>query len=138
MGARGVTQARFTRVIQRRCHYLAFDTYSAHSSLTRSETASCCTATMDSHRICSDDKARVRRQGASSSIRSPFYYPIKWLGDIMAAIFRIVSPYTTNLIPLVVFLLSIPVIAVLSASAGYLVWKSIAVGWETDVVLQYG
>ncbi|EPT03900.1 hypothetical protein FOMPIDRAFT_127752 [Fomitopsis schrenkii] len=56
----------------------------------------------------------------------------------MAAIFRIVSPYTTNLIPLVVFLLSIPVIAFLSASAGYLVWKSIAVGWEIDVVLQYG
>ena len=56
----------------------------------------------------------------------------------MAAIFRIVSPYTTNLIPLVVFLLSIPVIAFLSASAGYLVWKSIAVGWETDVILQYG
>ncbi|KZT72782.1 hypothetical protein DAEQUDRAFT_663249 [Daedalea quercina L-15889] len=56
----------------------------------------------------------------------------------MAAIFRVVSPYTTNLIPLVVFLLSIPVIAFLSASAGYLVWRSVAVGWETDVVLQYG
>ncbi|KAH9937060.1 uncharacterized protein B0H18DRAFT_1081349 [Fomitopsis serialis] len=56
----------------------------------------------------------------------------------MAAIFRIVSPYTTNLIPLVVFLLSIPVVALLSASAGYLVWKSVAVGWEADVVLQYG
>lgn len=98
---------------------------------------------MDSPSIGSDDKARARRQdqrGASSGsgIRSPFYYPIKWLGDIMAAIFRIVSPYTTNLIPLVVFLLSIPVIAFLSASAGYLVWKSIAVGWETDVILQYG
>ena len=96
-----------------------------------------------SPRLSNDDKTRVRHleprnANASPGIHSPLYYPVKWLGDIMAAIFRVVSPYTTNLIPLVVFLLSIPVIAFLSASAGYLAWRSVAVGWETDVVLQYG
>ncbi|KZT05985.1 uncharacterized protein LAESUDRAFT_654569 [Laetiporus sulphureus 93-53] len=56
----------------------------------------------------------------------------------MAAIFHLVSPYTPNLIPLAVFLLALPVIAFLSASAGWLVWKSVAVAWETELALQYG
>lgn len=68
----------------------------------------------------------------------PLRYPIKLLGDIMAAIFRLVSPYTPNLIPLAVFLLSIPIILFLSFSAGWLVWRSVAIAWEVDLPLQFG
>lgn len=68
----------------------------------------------------------------------PLHYPIKLLGDIMAAIFKFVSPYTPNLIPLAVFLLSLPVIALLSISAGWFVWRSAAVAWELELPLQYG
>ncbi|CCM05183.1 uncharacterized protein FIBRA_07392 [Fibroporia radiculosa] len=68
----------------------------------------------------------------------PLRYPIKLLGDIMAAIFRLASPYTPNLIPLAVFLLSIPIIIFLSFSAGWLVWRSVAIAWEVDLPLQFG
>ncbi|PCH33752.1 hypothetical protein WOLCODRAFT_94101 [Wolfiporia cocos MD-104 SS10] len=56
----------------------------------------------------------------------------------MAAIFRFAIPYTPNLIPLAVFLLSLPVIAFMSISAGWLVWRSVAVAWEAELYLQYG
>ncbi|OCH96036.1 hypothetical protein OBBRIDRAFT_702409, partial [Obba rivulosa] len=47
-------------------------------------------------------------------------------------------PVGPQLVPLVVFLAAIPVIVFLSFAAGWIVWRSIAVGWETEVFLQYG
>ncbi|KAI0348518.1 hypothetical protein BDW22DRAFT_1424674 [Trametopsis cervina] len=46
--------------------------------------------------------------------------------------------YLPQLVPLVVFLVSIPVLLFFSISAGWFVWRSIAVGWETRLYLQYG
>ncbi|KAH9950446.1 hypothetical protein B0H21DRAFT_535360 [Amylocystis lapponica] len=56
--------------------------------------------------------------------------------------FRLIRPFTPELAPLAVpfavFLLALPVIACLSASAGWLVWRGVAVGWESRLLLQYG
>jgi len=90
-----------------------------------------------------DDKAQLKQRIANDAdgivdYIFPFHYPIKLLGDIMAAIFHFVSPYTPNLIPLAVFLLALPVIAFLSISAGWLVWRSVAIAWEAELPLQFG
>ncbi|KAF7306789.1 hypothetical protein MIND_00470600 [Mycena indigotica] len=41
-------------------------------------------------------------------------------------------------LPLLVFLSLIPLISLLSASAGWIVWKNAAVSWRTTLYLQYG
>ncbi|KAJ4002465.1 hypothetical protein F5050DRAFT_1802408 [Lentinula boryana] len=46
--------------------------------------------------------------------------------------------YTPNLVSLSVFLLFIPLICTLSLSAGVIVWRNIAVGWQIPLYLQYG
>lgn len=68
----------------------------------------------------------------------PLRRPITLLLDLIAAGLRLLRPFAPQLVPLVVFLLTIPVILFLSLSAGWFVWRSVAVGWESDVHLQYG
>lgn len=72
----------------------------------------------------------------------PFHYPIRLFVNLVAAAVRLIRPFVPELAPLAVpfavFVLALPVIALLSASAGWLVWKSVAVGWEVEVNLQYG
>ncbi|TFK30793.1 hypothetical protein FA15DRAFT_608275 [Coprinopsis marcescibilis] len=54
------------------------------------------------------------------------------------ALFTLLRPYTPQIVPLVVCLLFIPLILVISAFAGYVVWNNLTTGWETPVYMQYG
>jgi len=97
---------------------------------------------MDSKPLQQDDKERLRNDlrhdfdGLAST--SPiFRLPILFL-DMIFSGFRLLKPLAPQLIPLIIFVLSIPVVVFFSLSAGWFVWRSIAVGWETTVHLQYG
>lgn len=51
---------------------------------------------------------------------------------------RWVKPFSPQLIPLAVAFLLFPVLVFFSFSAGFYVWKNVAVGWQAPVYLQYG
>ncbi|KAL6302157.1 hypothetical protein BKA93DRAFT_737358 [Sparassis latifolia] len=90
-----------------------------------------------------NDKAQLRKNIAkdNSGLTNyiwPFLYPVRLVVNLILAGLRLLRPFTPQLVPFIVFLLALPAIAFLSLSAGWLVWKSVAVGWETDLYLQYG
>lgn len=102
------------------------------------------TTVMDSRTRHNDDKTFLREEivrdvdGIAQTAWPSLRYPLKLIFHIFSAAFRLVKPFAPQLIPLVVFLLTIPIIVFLSLSSGWFVWRSIAVGWETDLNLQYG
>ena len=51
---------------------------------------------------------------------------------------RSIRPWIPQLIPLLVGFSIIPLLALLSAGAGFYVWKTAAVSWEAPLFLQYG
>lgn len=65
-------------------------------------------------------------------------FPFNFLVNIISWTLRLIKPLAPHLVPLVIFSLSIPVVLFLSFSAGWFVWRSIAVGWEAPLYLQYG
>ena len=65
-------------------------------------------------------------------------HPIRLFIDLLLAALRLVQPLAPQVIPLAVFSVSLPVILFLSVGSGYWVWKSVAVGWEAEIFLQYG
>ncbi|EMD42159.1 hypothetical protein CERSUDRAFT_110697 [Gelatoporia subvermispora B] len=91
-----------------------------------------------SRTVAADDKTRLHRDITQNAYFWPVHYPLRKLADLVAACVRLFRPVGPQLVPLVVFLAAIPVIVFLSFTAGWIVWRSIAVGWETEVFLQYG
>lgn len=89
-----------------------------------------------------DNKEQLRNElrhdfdGPASA--SPVFRIPLLLFDMFASAIRLLKPLAPQLIPLTVFALSIPIVVFFSLSAGWFVWRSIAVGWETAVHLQYG
>ncbi|KAJ4485970.1 putative adipose-regulatory protein-domain-containing protein [Lentinula aciculospora] len=75
----------------------------------------------------SAEKERISVGFWSSLLQTPF--------DFVSHYFR---RYTPNLVSLSVFLLFIPFLCALSLSAGVLVWRNVAVGWQMPLYLQYG
>ncbi|KAI6007210.1 putative adipose-regulatory protein-domain-containing protein [Pisolithus albus] len=51
---------------------------------------------------------------------------------------RLLRPFVPQLVCLLVFLALIPIVVSVSLFSGWYVWKNVAVGWETEVYLQYG
>ncbi|KAI0778594.1 hypothetical protein BD413DRAFT_510336 [Trametes elegans] len=86
------------------------------------------------------DKLRKKVVEDTGGILSYFWplHPIRLFIDLLLAALRLVQPLAPQLVPLAVFSISLPVIVFLSAGSGYWVWKSVAVGWETEISLQYG
>ncbi|TCD62778.1 hypothetical protein EIP91_006422 [Steccherinum ochraceum] len=89
-----------------------------------------------------DDKAQLRgdiqHDAEGLATESPLLRIPMLLFNMIASAFRLIRPFGPQLIPLVVFALSIPVVVFFSLSAGWFVWRSIAVGWESTIYLQYG
>ncbi|KAF9462083.1 hypothetical protein BDZ94DRAFT_1131692, partial [Collybia nuda] len=50
----------------------------------------------------------------------------------------ILRPFAPQLIPIIFCFLLIPLSLLLSGTAGFLVWRNIAAGWETPIYLQFG
>lgn len=89
---------------------------------------------MDARRL---DKKPVR-DGLAYKLSWFLRLPLQLCLDLFRATWGSFRSYVPDLIPLVVFVVSIPVLLFFSFSAGWFVWRSIAVGWETDLYLQYG
>lgn len=70
----------------------------------------------------------------SRAMWSPFTLSLR----ILAPLARSLRPWVPHLIPLLVGFSIIPLLALLSAGAGFYVWKTAAVSWETPLFLQYG
>ncbi|KAL4070817.1 putative adipose-regulatory protein-domain-containing protein [Scleroderma citrinum] len=64
---------------------------------------------------------------------SPFTLPAPVL-----LFLRLLRPVAPQLVPLFVLLALIPVIVSFSLFSGWYVWKNVAVGWQTEIYLQYG
>lgn len=64
---------------------------------------------------------------------SPFTPPAPVL-----LLMRFLRPVAPQLVPLFVLFALIPVIVSLSLFSGWYVWRSAAVGWQTEIFLQYG
>ncbi|KAJ7099608.1 putative adipose-regulatory protein-domain-containing protein [Mycena crocata] len=56
----------------------------------------------------------------------------------LSAFFSVLRPALPHILPLLVFLSFVPLILFSSASAGWLVWRNVAVGWQAPLHLQYG
>lgn len=99
---------------------------------------------MDTRARQGDDKDFLREaiardvDGIAQTTWPALRYPLKLLFHLFSAGFRLFKPFAPQLIPLAVFLLTVPIIVFSSLSSGWFVWRSIAVGWETEVHLQYG
>ncbi|KAF8167755.1 hypothetical protein B0H34DRAFT_792449 [Crassisporium funariophilum] len=65
---------------------------------------------------------------------APFNVSLALLSKGLSA----VRPYAPRLIPLLVCSFFIPLIIILSLSAGWVVWSSLSVSWEVPLYLQYG
>jgi hypothetical protein len=66
------------------------------------------------------------------------HVPLHLLQSLFSNTFAILRPYAPQIIPVLVCVLFVPLVILLSASAGFLVWKSVAVDWETPIHLQFG
>ncbi|KAI0721221.1 hypothetical protein C8T65DRAFT_705269 [Cerioporus squamosus] len=66
------------------------------------------------------------------------FHPMQLAIDLLWALGRLFRPLAPHLVPLAVFSAALPLIVFLSVGSGYLVWKSVAVSWETELYLQYG
>lgn len=64
--------------------------------------------------------------------------PLRLCADFVSSGFRLVRPYAPQLVPLAVFVCAIPALLFFSLSSGWYVWRSIAVGWEVPLYLQFG
>ncbi|KAF5374739.1 hypothetical protein D9758_000421 [Tetrapyrgos nigripes] len=69
--------------------------------------------------------------------KNPRFYdaPLNSLRDFASRSFQAIA---AHLISIIAFCILIPVIISISIFAGYLVWKNVAVGWESPLYLQYG
>lgn len=82
-----------------------------------------------------DSKHALTNDAPSHSL---LWLPVQLVLDVIHAAWRSFRPYLPQLVPLIVFLITIPILAASSVSAGWFVWRSIAVGWEASLYLQYG
>ncbi|KAH7912589.1 hypothetical protein BJ138DRAFT_1004176 [Hygrophoropsis aurantiaca] len=65
-------------------------------------------------------------------------YPIRLVFRAFVAVVGLFRPIAPQLVPLFVCLALIPVIVFFSLFSGWYVWKSVAVGWQSLLDLQYG
>lgn len=66
------------------------------------------------------------------------YAPIRLFLSALSIGLATFRPFAPQLIPLAVFAVLIPLVVFLSLSAGWVVWRNVAVGWEAPLYLQYG
>ncbi|KAJ7492762.1 hypothetical protein FB451DRAFT_549323 [Mycena latifolia] len=72
-----------------------------------------------------------------SSESSPAW-PSRLLASTLSAFLAVVRPSLPHILPLLVCLSFVPLLLFLSASAGWLVWRNVAVAWQAPLYLQYG
>ncbi|KAF9566173.1 hypothetical protein CPC08DRAFT_815056 [Agrocybe pediades] len=73
-----------------------------------------------------------------SSLATVASAPLRILSYIVPNIFSGIRPYISKLVPLLVCALFVPLIILVSASAGWIVWSNLSTSWEAPLYLQYG
>lgn len=74
-----------------------------------------------------EDRENSNRGFWSDTLQVPFNF-----------LARTLRQYTPNLVSLFVFFLLIPFLGFVSLSAGLIIWRNVAVGWQVPLYLQYG
>jgi hypothetical protein len=71
-------------------------------------------------------------------ISRAMWFPFTLSLRILVPLVQSLRAWVPHLIPLLVGFSIVPLLALLSAGAGFYVWKTAAVSWETPLFLQYG
>lgn len=83
------------------------------------------------------DETKIRQGPQDSSgwfstfVSTPLY-------QILSLVGRSTRPAAPVIISVAVCTIAIPILLLFSLSSGFYVWKSVAVGWEAPLYLQYG
>ncbi|KAJ6621590.1 hypothetical protein B0H10DRAFT_2016555 [Mycena sp. CBHHK59/15] len=64
--------------------------------------------------------------------------PSRLFFSVLSTFIAILRPSLPYILPVLVYASFIPLILFLSASAGWIVWRNVAVGWQSPLHLQYG
>ncbi|KAJ6519679.1 hypothetical protein C8R45DRAFT_952357 [Mycena sanguinolenta] len=75
---------------------------------------------------------------AGSRFTSLLQLPVRLVFSALSSFLAFLHPYFPRVVPLLVCLSFVPLLLLLSASAGWIVWRNVAVGWQTPLYLQYG
>ena len=89
-----------------------------------------------------DDKTLLnlspKEQPSPGLVSRAIWFPFTLAMRVLAPFARFIQPWVPHLIPLLVGLSIVPLLSLLSAGAGFYVWRTAAVSWETPLFLQYG
>lgn len=88
-----------------------------------------------SQAMADDIKAKGKQRESSSWMSTLLLNP---LYQILSLIGRGARPIAPVIIPVAICTIAIPILLLFSLSSGFYVWKSVAVGWEAPLYLQYG
>lgn len=64
--------------------------------------------------------------------------PARLLVVVVSSGSSFLRPFAPQLIPVLICLFLVPLAILLSLTAGFIVWKNVAVGWESPLHLQFG
>jgi len=82
---------------------------------------------------------RNRPQGLLKNLGSSLLsVPLNFLNLVAMKGVSVLRPVALQLVPVFVCLFLIPFAVCLSVFAGWVVWKSLSLGWEVPLYLQYG
>jgi hypothetical protein len=84
-------------------------------------------------------KAQRRQSRTNSKLFSYIAdFPLRFMRSLGAQALALLRPTAPQLIPAFIFLFFVPLAVFFSLSAGWIVWRSVAVGWDSSIYLQYG
>lgn len=63
---------------------------------------------------------------------------LRFLLAVASSTLSFLRPFAPQIIPVLICVFIIPLVVLLSLSAGFLVWKNVAVAWESPIHLQFG
>ncbi|TFK56956.1 hypothetical protein OE88DRAFT_1803584 [Heliocybe sulcata] len=91
----------------------------------------------------SQPKIRIKREESPGIPEQSFtsrllHVPVEIFFDLLSTTLRLLHPLVPYFIPLFIAAFVFPILVLFSVSAGWYVWKNVAVGWETQLYLQYG
>ncbi|KAF7339776.1 hypothetical protein MVEN_01894000 [Mycena venus] len=75
---------------------------------------------------------------ADSKFASLLQLPARLFFSALSTFLSFLRPYFPHVLPVLVCLSFVPLLLFLSASAGWIVWRNVAVGWQAPLYLQYG
>lgn len=91
----------------------------------------------DLHHLKMDDPKSPGQQ-ATDIINDYANYVVLTPVRLSLGLVKKIQPYAPQLAAVAIVILFVPVLITLSSYAGYFVWKSVAVGWDVPLYLQYG